>query len=52
MLETAIVIVAGLAEEPVEFSIFETVAEDVVVVLGISSLAIEPTKQKNNKIIK
>ena len=45
-LATAIVIVAGLAEEPVESSIFETVVEDVSVVLGISSLAIEPTKQK------
>ena len=43
-------IVAGLAEEQVESSRFEKVAEDVVVVLGISSLAIVPTKQKNNKI--
>ena len=29
-LETAIVIVAGLAEEPVESSTFKTVVEDVV----------------------
>ena len=45
-LETAIVIVAGLAEEPVESSIFETVVEDLAMVPGISSPAIEPAKQK------